>query len=112
MVESADWGDLFCNLPDDGSNFDESQLDVDNGYFTDDANEFGLDDATHTEARHMRAEWSTQEGGLSSDIPSEIAIENGPQNEEFLEPEADIEIDELSAPELLKQENLYKFHLI
>ena len=62
-------------------------------------NEFGLDDATHTE-------WVTQEGGLSSDIPSEIDIENGPQNEEFLEPEHEIEIDELSAPELLKQEKL------
>ena len=62
-------------MPDDGSNFDESQLDADSGYFTDDGNRFGLDDATHTQARHMRGEWSTQEGQLSSDIPFEIAIE-------------------------------------
>jgi inhibitor of KinA sporulation pathway (predicted exonuclease) len=106
MVESADWGELLGNLPEDGSDFDESQVDVDNGYFTDDANEFGLDDATHTQARHMRGEWSTQEGGLSSDIPSEIAIENDPPNEEIPEPVAENDIDQLSAPELFKQEKL------
>ena len=106
MVELADWGDFLGNLPENGSNFNESQLDVDNGYFTDDDNGFGLDDATHTQARHMRGEWSTQEGRLSSDIPSKIAIENGPQTEENPHPEPENNIDELSAHELFKQEKL------
>ena len=106
MVELADWGDLLGNIPDDGSNFDESMIDVDNGYFTDDDNQFALDDATHTQARHIRQEWSTREGELSSDIPSEIAIENGPQNEEIPQPEPELDIDQLPAPELFKQEKL------
>ncbi|GFH50229.1 predicted protein [Chaetoceros tenuissimus] len=106
MVELADWGDLLGNIPEDGSNFDESMVDVDNGYFTDDDNQFELDDATHTQARHMRQEWSTREGELSSDIPSEIAIENGPQNTEIPQPEPELDIDQLQAPELLKQEKL------
>ena len=105
MVELAHWELFLHDDTADGSDFDDSQLEYGNPYFSDQDNQFSLDEATHTPLRNMRRGWSTQDASQPRDIPSEIAIEVGSSAVHDHESDHEIPRGASIAHNLIKREN-------